>query len=172
MKQAGRMTRFYQTSAARWLLPAAIAAVAASFTAAVGATITDIGPWYQALVQPGWAPPIWLFGPAWTVIFMLCTISGTTAWMATRTRGGAEAIIGLFAINGFLNLLWSFLFFRLHRPDYAALEVGVLWSSIAALIVVIWPVSRPSALLLLPYLVWVSFAAILNRAIVELNGPF
>ena len=155
-----------------WVLPAAVAAVAASFTAAVGATITDIGPWYQALKQPDWAPPTWLFGPAWTLIFGLCTMSGATAWLAARTRSQAESIIGLFALNGFLNLLWSFLFFRLHRPDYAALEVGVLWSSIGILCFVLWRFSRPAALLLLPYWAWVSFAAMLNRAIVELNGPF
>jgi len=163
------MSRFAESP---WVLPAAIAAVAATFTAAVGATITDIGPWYLALKQPEWAPPNWLFGPAWTVIFMLCTFSGTTAWLSARSTGAFEAIIGLFALNGFLNLLWSFLFFRLHRPDYAALEVGILWSSIAALIVVLWRISRPAAALLLPYLAWVSFAAMLNRAIVELNGPF
>lgn len=155
-----------------WVLPAVVAAVAAVFTAAVGATITDIGPWYQGLKQPDWAPPTWLFGPAWTVIFGLCTISGATAWLSARSRPEAESIIGLFALNGFLNLMWSFLFFRLHRPDYAALEVGILWSSIAALIVVMWRISRPAAALLLPYLAWVSFAAMLNRAIVELNGPF
>ncbi|OSZ72863.1 TspO protein [Sphingomonas sp. IBVSS1] len=154
------------------MLPAAVAAVAASFTAAVGATITDIGPWYQALKQPDWAPPTWLFGPAWTLIFGLCTMSGATAWLAARTRSQAESVIGLFALNGFLNLLWSFLFFRLHRPDYAALEVGVLWSSIGILCFVLWRFSRPAALLLLPYWAWVSFAAMLNRAIVELNGPF
>ena len=163
------MSRFADSP---WVLPAAIAAVAASFTAAVGATITDIGPWYQALAQPDWAPPNWLFGPAWTLIFMLCTFSGTTAWLAARSTAAFEAIIGLFALNGILNLLWSFLFFRLHRPDYAGLEVGILWSSIAALIVVLWRISRPAALLLLPYLAWVSFAGLLNRAIVELNGPF
>jgi len=166
------MARLSEHSAARWVLPGAIAAIAAIITAAVGATITDIGAWYQALKQPAWAPPTWLFGPAWTLIFGLCTISGATAWLAARTRLQAENIIGLFALNGFLNLLWSFLFFRLHRPDYAALEVGILWSSIAALIVVLWRISRPASLLLLPYLAWVSFAAMLNRAIVELNGPF
>lgn len=155
-----------------WVLPAAIAAVAATFTAAVGATITDIGPWYLALKQPDWAPPNWLFGPAWTIIFMLCTFSGTTAWLSARSSAAFETIVGLFALNGLLNLLWSFLFFRLHRPDLAALEVGVLWSSIAALNIVLWRISRPASLLLLPYLVWVGYAAMLNRAIVELNGPF
>ncbi len=167
-----KIGRLAESPHARWVLPGSIAAIAAVITAAVGATITDIGPWYLALKQPDWAPPIWLFGPAWTVIFGLCTISGATAWLAARTRVQAETIIGLFAMNGFLNLLWSFLFFRLHRPDYAALEVGILWSSIAALIVVLWRISRPAAALLLPYLAWVSFAAMLNRAIVELNSPF
>jgi tryptophan-rich sensory protein len=169
---ARKMARLSEHAAARWVLPGAIAAIAAIITAAVGATITDIGAWYQALKQPDWAPPTWLFGPAWTLIFGLCTISGATAWLAARTRLQAENIIGLFALNGFLNLLWSFLFFRMHRPDYAALEVGILWSSIAALIVVLWRISRPASLLLVPYLAWVSFAAMLNRAIVELNGPF
>jgi translocator protein len=172
VKPGDRIERLGETRFARWVLPGSVAAVAAVITAAVGATITDIGPWYLALRQPAWAPPIWLFGPAWTAIFGLCTISGATAWLAARTRTQAENIIGLFAMNGFLNLLWSFLFFRLHRPDYAALEVGVLWSSIAALIVVLWRISRPASALLLPYLAWVSFAAMLNRAIVELNGPF
>ncbi|WP_310496694.1 TspO/MBR family protein [Sandarakinorhabdus sp.] len=155
--------------AGRWILPAFIAAIAASLTAAVGATITDLGPWYQGLNQPSWAPPNWLFGPAWTVLFLLCTISGTTAWLAARTRSGGDAIIGMFALNGFLNLMWSFLFFRWHRPDLAAIEIGLLWASIAALIVVTWRVSRTASLLLVPYLAWVSFAAMLNRAIVTLN---
>ncbi len=168
----GRLDRLAESRFASWVLPSSIAAIAAIFTAVMGATITDIGPWYQALKQPAWAPPDWLFGPAWTIIFMFCTISGATAWLAARTRLQAENIIGLFAMNGFLNLLWSFLFFRMHRPDYAALEVGVLWSSIAALIVVLWRISRPASALLLPYLAWVSFAAMLNRAIVELNSPF
>lgn len=159
-------------AAGRWILPAFVAALAAGLIAALGATITDLGPWYQALKQPPWAPPNIIFGPAWTFIFLCCAISGATAWSAAQTRGGADAILGLFALNGFLNLLWSFLFFRLHRPDYAVLEVGLLWSSIAALIVVCWRISRPAAWLLLPYLAWVSFAALLNRAVVELNSPF
>jgi translocator protein len=155
-----------------WVLPAVVAAVAAAFTAAVGATITDIGPWYQALKQPDWAPPTWLFGPAWTVIFGLCTISGATAWLRARTRTQAENIIGLFALNGFLNLLWSFLFFRMQRPDLAFYELIVLWLSILALILFCGRFSKLSALLLVPYLVWVTTAGVLNYQVVQLNGPF
>ena len=92
--------------------------------------------------------------------------------MAAPSRATADAVIGLFAFNGLLNLLWSFLFFRAERPDLAAYEVWVLWASIAALIVMCWRFSRPAAYLLVPYLLWVTFAGTLNIAVVQLNGPF
>jgi len=158
--------------AGRWLLPAAVAALVTSVIAALGATITDLGPWYQGLVQPSWAPPPIVFGPAWTLIFGLTAISAATAWVATPDRSAGDAVIGLFALNGFLNLLWSFLFFRMHRPDLAGIEVWLLWASIAALIVVVRRYSRTSAWLLVPYLLWVTFAAVLNEAVVLLNMPF
>ena len=90
-------------------------------------------------------------------------------------RAGARSrrrIIGLFALNGFLNILWSDLFFRLHRPDWALAEVGFLWLSILLLIVTVAPASRKAAWLLAPYLAWVAFAAVLNAAVVRLNYPF
>lgn len=157
---------------ARWVLPAAIAAVTTLLVAALGATITVLGPWYQGLVKPAWAPPDILFGPAWTLIFGLCAIAASTAWMAAPTKAMRDVVVGLFAINGFLNLLWSFLFFRMQRPDLAATEVWFLWASIALLIIICWRFSKPAALLLLPYLAWVTFAGALNIAIVQLNGPF
>lgn len=154
------------------MLPASVAAIVTAVTAMVGATITIIGPWYFGLEQPSWAPPVAVFAPAWTLIFGLCAVAATTAWMAAPTRTSADNLIGLFAFNGFLNLLWSFLFFRARRPDLAAIEIWVLWASIAALIVVCWRYSRPAALLLVPYLLWVTFAGALNEAVVRLNGPF
>jgi tryptophan-rich sensory protein len=78
----------------------------------------------------------------------------------------------MFALNGFLNILWSLLFFRLHRPDWALIEVVGLWLSVAALMVVIWRRSMTGAVLLVPYLMWVTFAGYLNMTIVRLNGPF
>ncbi len=143
-----------------------------ALVAALGATITVLGPWYQGLHQPYWAPPPIAFGPAWTLIFGLCAIAATFAWMAAPSRATADAVIGLFAFNGLLNLLWSFLFFRAERPDLAAYEVWVLWASIAALIVMCWRFSRPAAYLLVPYLLWVTFAGTLNIAVVQLNGSF
>ena len=75
-------------------------------------------------------------------------------------------------MNGFLNILWSLLFFRLQRPDWGLLEVGPFWLSIAALMIFIWRFSRLGSLLLAPYLVWVSIASLLNYQIVHMNGPF
>jgi len=156
----------------RWMLPGMIAALAAVLTAAVGATITLLGPWYRSLEQPSWAPPDIVFGPAWTLIFALCAVSGATAWRAAPDRESGDTVIGLFALNGFLNLLWSFLFFRAQRPDWSAVEVWFLWTSILILILYCWRFSKLAALLFLPYLLWVSFAGALNIKVVELNGPF
>lgn len=152
--------------------PVLAAAAAASFVAVLGASLTDIGPWYQGLNKPSWQPPDWLFGPAWTLIFALTALSGVFSWRAARRRGDREWLIGVFALNGFLNVLWSLLFFRLRHPDWALLEVVLLWLSVLLLMIVTGRHSTMARWLLLPYLVWVAFAAWLNLAIVRLNGPF
>lgn len=151
------------------MIPVMVAAVAAILVASLGASVTDIGPWYQALRKPSWQPPDWLFGPAWTVIFACAALSAATAWRDARDDADREWLIGLFALNGFLNVLWSFLFFRMQRPDLALIEVGVFWLSILVLYLVVRPYSRTGSLWLLPYLAWVAFAAILNWAVVGLN---
>ncbi|QXM25256.1 tryptophan-rich sensory protein [Elioraea tepida] len=154
------------------LVPMLVAAGAAILVAAVGATMTDIGPWYQGLAKPSWQPPDWLFGPAWTVIFSLAALSAVTAWRDAPDQPSREWMVGLFAVNGVLNILWSALFFRLRRPDWALVEVVFLWLSVLLLILVLRRYSRTAALLLLPYLAWVGFAAVLNLAVVRLNAPF
>ena len=155
-----------------WLFPVVIACVSAGLIAIMGATITDIGPWYRSLIQPRWAPPDMAYGIAWTVIYALTAIAGVTGWLAIRDWREREWLIGMFALNGFLNILWSLLFFRLHRPDWAVIEVIGLWLSVAALIVVIWRRSIVGAVLLVPYLMWVTFAGYLNMTIFHLNRPF
>jgi len=152
--------------------PVVVAAGAALAVAVLGALSTELGPWYSSLVQPSWKPPDFLFGPVWTTIYALAAIAGVRAWRRAPTRSAREWLIALFAFNGFVNVLWSLLFFRLHRPDWALAEVGILWLSIALLIFVLGRYSRLSAALLVPYLAWVSFASALNAAIVRLNGPF
>ena len=156
----------------RWLFPIIIAGVAATAVALLGATITIIGPWYHGLIQPRWAPPDAAYGVAWTAIYACTALAGVTGWLASPTRHERERLLGLFALNGFLNILWSLLFFRLHRPDWAVIEVVALWLSVGALIVIIWRRSMTGAVLLVPYLLWVTFAGYLNMTIVRLNGPF
>lgn len=157
--------------AATWK-PVLIAAAAATAVALLGATVTDIGPWYQALRKPPWQPPDWLFGPAWTVIFALTAASGVFAWRDAPGRSAREWILVLFACNGFLNVLWSLLFFRLRRPDLALVEVAFLWLSILLPMLAFRRYSPRASVLLIPYLAWVSFAAFLNYTVVRLNAPF
>jgi benzodiazapine receptor len=155
-----------------WLAPLLVAAGAASLVAALGATLTELGPWYRSLAQPDWAPPDLLFPIAWTTIFALAALSATTAWRAMPSTSEREWLVTLFALNGFLNLLWSLLFFRLQRPDWALVDVGLLWLSVLALILFVRRRSRLAAWLLVPYLAWVSVAALLNWEVVRLNAPF
>lgn len=158
-------------STPRWraVLGAAVAAIA---VAALGASATDLGPWYQSLVKPSWQPPDWLFGPAWTLIYALAALSCGLAWAAARDKRSRTWIVALFALNALLNVAWSELFFGLHRPDWALAEVGLFWLSILLLIVVLRRHSKTASWLLVPYLAWVTFAAILNLAVVRLNYPF
>lgn len=155
-----------------WILPALLAAVAAAMVAALGATITDLGPWYQALEKPAWNPADVIFPVGWTIIYALNTAAIVSAWRAAPTPKVSDTIVGLFALNAFLNIGWSVLFFRFERPDWALFEVALLLGSILSLIVYCGRYSRNSALLFTPYLLWVSFAAVLNWAIVDLNAPF
>jgi len=148
------------------------AALAVIAVAVLGALSTDIGAWYANLREPAWKPPDALFGPAWTLIYALAATAGVRAWVRTPDRSRREWILVAFALNGTLNVLWSLLFFRLHRPDWALMEVGGLWASIVLLMWLLGRQARAAAWLLLPYLLWVSFAAALNAAVVELNAPF
>ena len=155
-----------------WLFPVLIAGIIATIVAVMGATITDIGPWYHSLVQPRWAPADAVYGVAWTAIYAFTALAGVTAWLAMPNSNEREWLLGLFALNGFLNIMWSLLFFKFHRPDWSVIEALFLWVSVAALIVTIWRRSMTGAVLLVPYLLWVTFAAYLNMIVVRLNGPF
>lgn len=155
-----------------WPLPVGIAIVAALVVALLGGTITELGPWYEALHKPALTPPRPVFPIAWTTIFAMAATAGVAAWRAAPSSRIGDTLIGLFALNGFLNVLWSLVFFRLQRPDWAFYELVLLWLSIAALVLYCLRLSRPAAALLLPYLVWVSLAGMLNWQVVQLNGPF
>jgi benzodiazapine receptor len=152
--------------------PISISAVTAVALAILGAWFTRLDGWYRKLRKPDWQPPDWLFGPAWTVIFALTATSATLAWDAAETPAERWRVVGLFALNVVLNAAWSWIFFTRRRPDWALIEVALLWLSIVALILGIWSLSPTAALLLVPYLLWVSFASFLNATIVRLNAPF
>lgn len=141
--------------------------------AGLGAALTDISPWYKTeLRKPRWQPPDWLFGPAWTLILTMASLSLWYGLDTAQTPGQRWAVLALFVANGLLNIIWSPLFFRLRRPDWALIEVPFLWLSILAPIVYLAPLSTTASLLMVPYLLWVSFAAFLNLTIVRLNPPF
>ncbi len=149
-----------------------VAAVITVLVLGIGGAMTKVGSWYRDLRKPSWNPPDWLFGPAWTIILGLAAWSGVLAW-TTAPDAASHLLIGaLFGINIVLHMLWSPLFFNMRRPDWALIEIPFLWLSIAALMVAVASYSTLAPLLLLPYLLWVAFAAILNVAIVRLNRPF
>lgn len=153
-------------------IPVLIAIGVAVFLGGAGGLMTPIGPWYRNLKKPSLQPPDWLFGPAWTIILGLAAWSAITAWYAANSPAEHLRVVLLFGTNAVCHFLWSPLFFRAQRPDWALIEVVFLWVSLVLLVVLLWPISHVASLLIVPYLLWVSFAAWLNSAIVKLNRPF
>lgn len=150
--------------------PIVVAGLCAFAVAMLGGSMTQLGPWYYGLQQPAWKPPDWAFGPAWTIIFALAAVAGAEAWRRVQHPRARAGIVCLFGLNALLNVGWSALFFLVQRPDFALLEVGLLWLSVLMLIVLLWRPARRASWFLLPYLIWVTFAAALNAAVVQLNS--
>ncbi|MFS0737729.1 TspO/MBR family protein [Sphingomonas sp. 1P06PA] len=154
------------------LTPFLVSGGAAIVLGVAGGLLTEVGAWYKALRKPRLNPPDWLFGPAWTLILGMAAASAGIAWQAAAGPADRNRVVILFLVNALCHLLWSPLFFKAKRPDWALVEVIFLWGSLVALLIGLWPISQTAALLILPYLVWVSFAAWLNWQIVKLNAPF
>lgn len=152
--------------------PIVFAASWAVFLALGGGLLTKIDGWYHNLNKPTWQPPDWLFGPAWTIILGLAAWAFVMSWNGTTGSGERTLLIGLYLANGLFHFLWSPIFFTAKRPDWALIEVPFLWLSVLALCVALREWSVLASWLIVPYLVWVSFAAILNWKIVQLNRPF
>jgi tryptophan-rich sensory protein len=133
------------------------------------ATTPEIECWYRTLTKPTWTPPDGIFGPVWTTLYILMAIS---AWLVWKPAGlsGATLPLALFALQLLLNVAWSWIFFGWHRPGWAAVEIVLLWLAIVATTVAFFRHSRIAGWLLVPYLAWVSFAAVLNFAIWRLNA--
>ncbi|MDZ7813529.1 MAG: TspO/MBR family protein [Ideonella sp.] len=145
------------------------AAAATILVAGLGGLATDIGPWYLALQQPPWKPSDLWFGPAWTLIYTLTAVAGVLVWERLDRGRARRWWLAQLGVNGLLNIAWSLLFFRLKRPDWALLEVPLLWLSVLLLLGFAARQRPLAAWLLVPYLAWVGFAAALNAAVVRLN---
>jgi tryptophan-rich sensory protein len=151
--------------------PTLVAAGGVTILATAGAVLTPLDSWYRDLKKPSWQPPDYAFPLAWTTIFILEAASAVIGWHATFGTASA-LLVALYVINGLLNIFWSYLFFKRHRPDWGLLEVPFLWLSILAMIIVLYIYAGWAWIFLSPYLLWVSIAAYLNYTIVQLNGPF
>ncbi|MFW9804767.1 MAG: TspO/MBR family protein [Candidatus Thorarchaeota archaeon] len=141
-----------------------------SFAAAAvgGLASARTGTFYADLVRPAWAPPGWVFGPVWTALYALM---GVSAWLVWRAKGFAASrnALLLFIAQLGVNALWTWLFFAWRQGGLALADVLLLWAMIAATIVLFWRVSKVASALLMPYFIWVSFAAALTNAIWRLN---
>ncbi len=137
--------------------------------AAVGATASvRAGAFYGQLIRPAWAPPGWLFGPVWSALYLLMALAAWRIWREQGCRRAAPAL-ALYLAQLLLNALWSWLFFAWHRGGAASLEILLLWALILATVLAFARIQRLAAYLLLPYLAWVTFAALLCLAIWRLN---
>jgi len=144
-------------------IPLAAGAVGSLFT------IPAIPTWYAVLVKPFFTPPAWVFSPVWTVLYILMGIALYLVWIKGWNDKYVQMAIAIFAIQLTLNVLWTFLFFGLHSPFLGLLGILLLWVAIILNVLAFFRVSAGAAILLVPYFVWVSFAAILNYAIFVLN---
>lgn len=137
-----------------------------------GAWATDIGEWYKNLKQPKWKPPDWVFGPMWTTIFICAGIAFLKAYDHAPDDETIRLLVILYIVNGLFNLMWSILYFRMRRPDWALVESIGLWLSVLAILLAPRAYSSISSWLIAPYFIWVTIALYLNWTNVKLNGPF
>ncbi len=133
-------------------------------------TISAIPEWYEYLQKPSFCPPNWVFGPTWGILFTLMAIAAYLVWNKGLEEAAVRKGLILFLIQLALNSLWSFLFFGLRSPLYGFIEILLLWTIILITIVQFLKISKPAAILMAPYLLWVSFAAGLNLSILILNA--
>ena len=133
-------------------------------------TMPSIAGWYAGLAKPALNPPAWVFAPVWTTLFALMGIAAFLVWRKGLNNRNVKIALVIFIIQLVLNTLWSIIFFGLHNPGGAFIEIIFLWIAIFFTIIVFFKISRPAALLLVPYIIWVSFAGYLNYSIWQINN--
>jgi benzodiazapine receptor len=142
--------------------------IALCFGAAATGAFVSIDGWYADLAKPAWNPPPWVFGPVWSMLYLMMAVAAWRVW----SLGGFPARkrpLTLFLVQLALNALWTPLFFGLHQPGLALFEIILLWLAIVATLRAFHRIDRPAAFLLLPYLAWVTFATVLNAALWQMN---
>lgn len=155
-----------------------IAIVVSEATGIIGSvfTISAIPTWYAGLVKPALNPPAWVFGPAWTMLYALMGITLFLIWKQhSNILGNVRMLriwrigIAVFFIQLFLNTVWSIIFFGFQNPGWALVDIAALWLAIVWTMFIFYKISRPAVYLLVPYILWVSFASYLNYSIWMLN---
>lgn len=148
-----------------------IAIVVSEGAGAIGSvfTVSAIPNWYAGLAKPALNPPGWIFAPVWTALYALMGIAAFLVWKKGLEKKEVKAALATFSVQLFLNAMWSILFFGLHDPFFALVDIVFLWIAILWTIIAFYKISRAAAYLLLPYLLWVTFAAYLNYSIWYLN---
>jgi len=150
-----------------------IISLAASLAAGgIGVVFTApaIRTWYVDLNKPFFTPPNWLFGPAWTILYILMGIAAFLIWRIGLSTPGVQIALIAFLIQLILNLLWSIVFFGMHSPSGGVIVIVLLWIAILVTLIKFWGLYQTAGILMIPYLLWVTFAAALNIAIWRLNS--
>jgi tryptophan-rich sensory protein len=144
---------------------AALAFIVIVVAAAPSGALFKPGEWYESLRKPNWTPPKWAFPVVWSILYVMIAYAGWLVW----TTVGWSLPMALWVLQIVANALWSYFFFGLRRMDLALIDVGILWLSVAFFILAAWPVVPLASLLFVPYLAWVSAAAMLNYSVRRLN---
>ena len=157
-------------SRARQIIGIVIAILVCFSAAGLGGIATTAGlkDWYPALAKPAWNPPDWIFGPVWTVLYLMMAIAVWMIWRQVGLERGKKPLL-IFAVQLVLNTFWSVLFFGMRQPGWAFAEIIVLWLAIGLTIALFAKHSKLAAILMIPYWLWVSFAAVLNYTIWSMN---
>jgi tryptophan-rich sensory protein len=160
------------------LLKLAVAITVSELAGVIGSlfTIPSIPSWYAGLTKPAFTPPSWVFGPVWTILFALMGVAAFLVWSVYEKAGGRaqkrkiKIALVLFFGQLVLNILWSVIFFGMRNPGAAFVEIIFLWLAILATVIAFAKISKPAAILLLPYILWVSFAAFLDYSIWKISA--
>ena len=151
----------------QWIVLAALLLLCLAVGSGAGwATSQSVSDWYPTLVKPSWNPPNWLFGPVWTILYIMMAVA---VWLVWKTPRNTTSAMILFFSQLALNFAWSFLFFGARSPWLGLVGIAFLWLAVAATAFAFFQASRAAGLLMVPYLAWVSFAGLLNLAIWRLN---